>query len=253
MNQLIHCINCDEIFFRTPFDKWPEYEFGSPHSPESFQSIERDDFQDFLKNHRGHRLEDLQIIDDSFVSEKAYSEPIKVSYFKATNGRERFVIKKYREKIDEPLRYQLFAGDYYLKCISIKIQEKEITKQLESEFKKPPLSQKKLNAFLKLFRQVIEIIDINNLERVAEESSNPLEVYYKLDDISLAYLLRNCRNIFKGEEYINIEDFIHRHKDDGVLLLKATYHIQLSEKAKAEKKTISTQIPLEEKKILERK
>jgi hypothetical protein len=252
MNQLIHCINCDEIFLKTPFDKWPEYESYSNRSPESFRSIERDDFQDFMKNHRGHRLEDLQIIDDSFVSEKAYSEPIKVSYFKATNGKEKFLIKKYREKIDEPLRYQLIAGDYSLKCISIEIQHKEITKQLEAEFKTAPLSQNKLSAFLTLFRQIFEIIDIKNLERVAEESSNPLEVYYKLDDVSLAYLLRNCHNIFKGKD-INIEEFIHRHKDDGVLLLKATYSIQISEKAKPEKKAISTQIPLEKKKILEKK
>jgi hypothetical protein len=198
-------------------------------------------------------LEDLQIIDDSFVSEKAYLEPIKVSYFRATNGKERFVIKKYREKIDEPLRYQLIAGDYHLKCIGVKIQEKEIARQLEAEFKTAPLSQKKLNAFFKLFRRVVEIIDINNLERVDEESSNPLEIYYKLDDVSLAYLLRNCHSIFKGEEYINIEEFIHRHKDDGVLLMKAIYSIYLSEKAKTEKKTISTQIPLEKRKILEKK
>jgi hypothetical protein len=251
MNQLVRCINCDEIFLKTPFDLWPEYDSISNRSPESFRSIEKDDFQEFLRNHRGHRLEDMQIIKDSFVSEKAYSEPIKISYFKATNGKESFVIKKFREKIDQPLTYQLIAGDYFLKCVGIEIQNKEITKQLEAEFRAAPLPQNKMVAFLTLYRQVVKILDIKNLERVLDESPNPLEVYYKLNDVGLAYLLRNCRNIFKGQRYLDIEEFIHRHKDDGVLLLKATYQIQVSEKVPSEKKAIPAQIPLEKKKMIE--
>jgi len=250
MNQLVRCINCDEFFLKTPFDLWPEYDSFSNRSPESFRSIEKDDFQEFLKNHRGHQLEDLQIIEDSFVSEKAYSEPVKISYFKATNGKKNFVIKKFREKIDQPLKYQLMGGDYFLKCVDVEIQYKEITRQLEAEFKAAPLPQNKIDAFLKLYKQVVEMIDINNLERIPDESSNPLEIYYKLNDVGLAYLLRNCHNILKDQRYLDIEEFIHRHKDDGVLLLKATYEIQISEKAPL-KKPIPAQIPLEKKKMME--
>ena len=252
MNQLVRCINCDEIFLKTPFDLWPEYDSCSNRSPEFFQSIEKDDFQEFLRNHRGHRLEDLQIIEDSFVSEKAYSEPIKISYFRATNGKKSFVIKKFREKIDQPLTYQLIGGDYFLKCVGIEIQYKEIARQLEAEFKAAPLPQNKMAAFLSLYQQVAKILDIENLERVPDESPNPLEVYYKLNDVGLAYLLRNCHNIFKGQRYSDIEEFIHRHKDEGVLLLKATFQIQVSEKVLSEKKAISAQIP-SEKKMMKKK
>jgi hypothetical protein len=74
-----------------------------------------------------------------------------------------------------------------------------------------------------------------------------------MDDIHLMYLLRNCRNIFKGQEYSAMEEFIHRHKDDGVLLLKATYKIQLSERVKPDKKFIPTSLPLKEARIMEKK
>ena len=151
MNQLIRCKNCDEIFMKTPFDQCPEYEWDPSRSPENFRSIEKDDFQDFLIHHHGHQLENLKIIEDSFVSEKAYFEPIKTSFFKATNGKEKFVIKKFREKIDEPLKYQLISGDYSLKCTAIEIQSEEISKQLKRELK-PPLSQTQMDAFLKLYR-----------------------------------------------------------------------------------------------------
>jgi len=252
MNQVIRCKNCDEIFMKTPFDQYPEYEWGSDRSLENFRCIERDDFQEFLIHHHGHRLENLKIIEDSFTSDKVYSEPIKTSFYKATNGKEKFVIKKFREKIDEPLKYQLIPGDYSLKCTAIEIQSEEISKQLKRELK-PPLPQNKIDAFLKLYHAIAEDIDIKDLERIPEESHHPLKVYYKIDDIRLMYLLRNCRNIFKGQEYSAMEEFIHRHKDDGVLLLKATYKIQLTEIAKLSKKVISSPLPLEKEKIIEKK
>ena len=249
MNELIRCISCDEIFLRTPFDQWPEYESYPNGSLQSFRTIERDDFQNFLESHHGHRLEDLKILEDSSVNEKNYAEPVKISYFKATNGKESFVVKKFREKIDEPLKYQIIHGDYSLRCTNIEIQSKEIVKQWKAEFKTSPLPQYQMEAFLQLFQYIAKTIDIQKLERIPEESPNSLEIYYKIDDISLVYLLRNCRNIFKGQEYLNIEDFIHRHKDDGVLLLKATYEIQISEMAQSRKRVIAAQIRSEKGKI----
>ena len=229
VNQLIHCINCHEIYLRTRFDQTPEYEWEPLNSLRESQGIEKDDFQDFLRNHRGHQLENLKIIEDSFVSEKPYSEPVKVSYFKATNGRENFVVKRFREKIDQPLKYQLIRGDYSLKCIDLQIQSETIRKQLEREMK-PFLTKTQIDTFLEFYHHVGQKLDVNSLERVPEESPTPLEIYYKMDDFSLMYLLRNCRNFFKGKAYAEIEGFIHRHKDDGVLLLKATYRIEILER-----------------------
>jgi len=229
MNQLIHCVNCHEIYLRTPFDQTPEYGW-EPFTPlRETQGIEKDDFQDFLRNHRGHQLEDLKIIEDSFVSEKPYSEPVKISYFKATNGKEHFVVKKFRERIDQPLKYQLIRGDYSLKCIDLQMQSEAIRKQLKREMN-PPLPQTQIDTFLQLIEHVGKRLDVNTLERVPEESPYPLEIYHKMDDFSLMYLLRNCRNFFKGKVYAEIEAFVHRHKDDGVLLLKAIYRIEILEK-----------------------
>jgi hypothetical protein len=252
MNQLIRCKNCDEIIMKTPFDQYPEYEWDTRCSPENFRSIEKDDFQDFLIHHHGHQLENLKIIEDSFVSERAYFEPIKTSFFKATNGKQKFVIKKFRGKIDDPLKYQLISGDYSLKCTAIEIQSEEISKQLKRELK-PPISQTQIAAFLKLYRAIVENINIHDLERISEESPYPLEIYYKIDDLHLMYLLRNCRNLFKGQEYSAMEEFIHRPKDDGVLLLKATFKIQLTEIPKPEEKAVPAFSFIKKEKIIEKK
>ena len=253
MNQLIRCVKCDEVFMQTPFDQWPEYEPSQDPSVESFRTLLKDDFQDFLRNHRGHRLEDLKIIEDSFVSEKSYSEPVKTSYFKATNGRERFVIRKSREKISEPTKYDLIPGDLSLRCIGIQIQSREIAKQLERELDLP---QEKVTAFIKLYQRISEGMEIGTLERVPEESAHPLEVYYQMDDISLAFLLRNCHNIFKGPQYGEIEQFIDRHKEDGVLLLRATFEIQMevqiAERGKSRGKAAPHSLLMETRKSLKK-
>jgi hypothetical protein len=252
MNQLIHCINCDAIYFKTPFDQRPEYEPHPSNSEDLPQVNAGDDFQNFLKDHRGHQLEDLKVVEDSFISEKPYIEPVKVSYFKATNGRESFVIKKFRESIDEPLKYQLIIGDYSLRCVGIDIQSKEIAKQLEKDFETNPLPAAKITAFLKLYQHIAQTVDVSNLERIPEESPNPLEIYYRMDDLSLIYLLRNCRSIFKEQEYSDIEKFIRLQKEDGVLLLKATHKIEIIEKAKARKRAVAAPILLQKKRATEK-
>ena len=240
MNRFVHCTHCDEGFMETPFDQCPEYEFDPAHPSELFRSKERNDFQEFLKNHRGHRLEYLKIVEGSFVSEKAYIEPVKISYFRATNKKqEKFVVKRSREKIGEPVKYQVIPGDYFLEYLGVEIQSEEIARQLDAEFQRDPLAQPQISAFLKLYGRIVRSIDIKSLERIPQESSHPLEIYYSMDDKSVVYLLRHCRAIFEERKYSDIVDFVYRHKDAGVLLLKAKYKIKIKERAKTKKEVAS--------------
>jgi hypothetical protein len=126
-----------------------------------------------------------------------------------------------------------------LKCIDLQIQSEAIQKQLEREME-PSLTQTQIDGFLQLVQHVGKKLDVKNLERVPEESSYPLEIYYKMDDFSLMYLLRNCRNFFKGKAYAGIEEFVHRHKDDGVLLLKAIYRIEISERREPKRTEVAS-------------
>jgi len=253
MKQFLRCIDCGEGFMKTPFDQCPEYEYDPNHPSEPAQVIEKDDFKEFLTTHHGHRLENLEVTENSFASDKNYQEPVKTSYFRATNDKkEKFLIKRFREKIEEKVRYQVIPGDYFLECTGVEVQSEEITKQLKMEFRAHPFSEIKILEFLKLYESIVRGVDTKDLERISEDSSHPLEEFLKMDDVSLFYLLRNCRNIFKGVEYSVIEDFIYRHKDDGVLLLKAKYRIQIIEKLNTKGKAASTVVPVEVRKVIKK-
>jgi hypothetical protein len=249
MNPFIHCVTCNIIFHKTPYDQVPEYEWGAKESPDLARTIEKDDYQDFLQDHRGHRLEELQIVEGSFMGTGDYREPVRTSYWKATNGRERFVIKGSRQSIRDPLRYQLIRGDYQVKCISLEIQSREITRQLEIEFGANPLSQEKITALLHLLQEIIQGLDAGHLERVPEESLNPLEIYYRMSDVHTAFLLRRCRKIFNREEFEVIQEFVHHHREDGVLLLRGKHQIQMMEVARAEDEVIEATVSAEKERL----
>ena len=146
----------------------------------------------------------------------------------------------------------MIRGDYHLKCVAVEIQSEEIEKQLRREIT-PSLSQDKINAFLELMSALIGDGEIQNLERIPEESHCPLEVYYKIDDVRVMVLLRNCRRIFKGQEYSAVEEFVHRHKDDGVLLLRATYKIQITQRAYTKKRAVPPPMSFKNEGILGQK
>jgi hypothetical protein len=252
MDPFIHCITCDAVFHKTPYDQMPEHEWGGKDSPDRVRTVERDDYKDFLQDHQGHRLEELQVLEGSFMGTGDYREPVKTSYWKATNGKERFVIKGSRKDIHEPLRYQLIRGDYQVKCISLEIQSREITRQLEIEFRANPLSQKKITAFLHLVQEITQGLEAAHLERVPEESLNPLEIYYQMDDVHTAFLLRRCRKIFDREEFEGVQEFVHHHREDGVLLLRGKHQIQMVEVARAEEEVKESTVSADKKRLVKK-
>ena len=103
---------------------------------------------------------------------------------------------------------------------------------MENELADMGLTKDQLDGFVKLCQGLAGGVDVKTLERMPEDSSHPLEIYYRMDDVSYAYLLRNCRRIFQGIPFQAVQEFADRHRDDGVLLLKATHQIELIETVK---------------------
>ena len=222
----IRCIECNKVAHVTDYDCTPQYQCDEKLE----EVIEKpmDDMRNFMVQHGHHKIEELSRINDSFMSESAYVEPLKVSYFEATNGKERFVIKKWRDNINDPLRYELIRG--YIKTTThLELQLDEIRKQLHDDVKHPSITEAKIERFLQIIENVASQFSPGEAMEITAESDTPLVSYCKMDAEYTRKILKLSEKIFRAEELKEIERFVHRNNNDNgpmTLLLKRAFTIE---------------------------
>ena len=175
---LIRCIECSELGLLSPVDQSPEYD----NDQGEWSVTERDDKAAFLERHQGHRLEELQIIEDSAISHEDYGEPVGASYFEATNGQERFVVKRFRKSVSDPQGYELIPGKLHRTLVELHVDERAILKELEEAFSPRRLSLDKIRVYVKQLEETVSALDPGELEAVPFEGHNPSVRYFYLDE-----------------------------------------------------------------------
>jgi hypothetical protein len=141
--------------------------------------MECDDQEAFMKEHRGHHLEELQSVPGSFVSYQGYIEPVKTGYFEATNGKKRFVVRKFRKSVFDPMTYELIPGSLVLVPQRLQIDRVAIQKELERMLS--PFSTKKIRLFVGELEKIVSGLRPRNCKRLPFESHNPSVWYYNLE------------------------------------------------------------------------
>jgi hypothetical protein len=230
MNKLIRCIDCNAIHVITPFDQAPEYVLtdlaeGSPtENASEYNAIEKCDFAEFAHKHPGHRIENLSIIENSSYSEGPYFDPHRVLYFETTNGKDTFLIKRWRRSVAEPVRYEVVPAKLEVK-MTVEIQHRDLEKQMCYEMREPLVTQEKVRLFIEIVQEEARQIDP---EKSAEEIAEVHEAnisYLPLGDEHIERILSKSRAIFTNEELVHIERFIRNNAEyDGVMsfLIKKT-------------------------------
>jgi hypothetical protein len=190
----------------------------SPHyvwNGGEIKEIAMDDRKAFLQKHNGHKTEQLTPLTPP-ISDKPYTEPLKTSYFEATNGTERFLIKRWRTKIDDPFAYEIIEGSIKLMSGTLRIQASAIKKQLQVE-NVSLISDEKVNSFLQAVRTEVELLNPEALE-ITAEGETPLTSYHQLGSTCIDRILTRCQDSFTEPELNKLRDFISEHNEyDGVM------------------------------------
>jgi hypothetical protein len=195
----------------TAGDFSPRYEWHEGEIKEQ----EANDRQAFLQRHKGHKTERLIPLTPP-ISDKPYSEPLKISYFEATNGKRRFLIKRWRSEIDDPVIYEIIDGSIALTNGKVRAQTEAIKKQLKAD-KNLFISGKKKDCFINAILAEVEKLDLDTLE-VSAEGETPLISYYPLGSDSVTRILTRCEDTFDQHELNRLRDFIIEHNEyDGVM------------------------------------
>jgi len=128
IGKLVRCVTCNEVVNIIEWDSYPEYVWNDG----DMEEIHVDDTDVFFQRHKGDQLEVLTPV-SGIISNKPYVEPVKDCYFEATNGTERFLIKKWRSSIDQPFTYEIISGRLEISTEKMLVQVEAIRKQIRME------------------------------------------------------------------------------------------------------------------------
>jgi hypothetical protein len=227
IGKLIRCTECNAIINMTEGDFYPSYTWNNEGE---LKEIAMDDRKAFRQKHKGHKTEKLTPLTPP-ISDKPYTEPLKTCYFEATSGNERFLIKRWRSKIDEPFAYEIIEGSIEIKNGRVRAQTAAIKQQMKME-NNSFISETKLNCFIQAVRKEVEQLDPEDLE-VSAEGETPLVCYYHLENECVNRILTRCRDKFTQREINKLRDFINRHNEyDDVMTVESKKEFTIKKNAK---------------------
>ncbi len=215
METLIRCIDCNKVIHMADWDSRTRHDWQQAEIKEQ----DRNNRKAFEQRHTNHRIEELTPVTPP-ISDKPYAEPLKVSYFEASNGRQRFLIKRWRNAIDDPCEYEVIDGRLEITHGKVRVQTEAIKKQFRAEHD-GAIPEKKLNYFIKAIEEEVKGLDPDRLE-VSAEGETPLIAFYQLDTQSVKRIFTRCWDTFDWHELKLLRDFVIEHNEyDDVMTVIA--------------------------------
>jgi len=217
--KFIRCRKCDVVHHVTAFDKAPTYLLSAWGLSETAAN----DWEEFMTRHAGHRLEPLEATGKSFFPDGMNSDPMATGYIEATDGNDTVILRWVRTSIQESLRYELVPGRLVLGESTLDIQENSLRKEMKLHFlwaPAQPLSDEKIDLFVKLYRQVVSEIDPGTVCSRQFSVADDTIAYGPLNTPARSALLEKCHGRFTTEELAALHRFIDSHGDaDDVLAI----------------------------------
>jgi hypothetical protein len=222
IEKLMRCTKCDEVIPHPASLGDMEESSLIPGVEWSDADLERQ--REFFRCHGAHPVEELRVHADTYISDKPSYEAVKVSYFEASNGQQSFLIRRTKPALDQPAIYQLIPGKLLVSNVSLNIQEEALHKQMAARNGFSPLTEEKIQKFIRAFREEVETIGPEMLAEeveVAEEGETPLLSYGIFKEARWESILRRCAKDLEKADLNKVKNFIdeNRQPDDVLSLL----------------------------------
>jgi len=206
----IRCIDCNVAAHITEYDCFPSYYYDQDCAAVIEKPV--DDEAHFMGGHKSHAMEELFVVKDSFISEGRYGEPLKISYFEATNGTERFVVKGWREDINHAMAYEVIPG-YIEMSFKREVQAHELRRQLSEEIKDPPLTGTAIEGFIQIVEKVVAQFPVSDRIEITAETDTPLVSHCKLGVNALRKIMAASKEIFDVAEWEKVKQFVYQNNE----------------------------------------
>jgi hypothetical protein len=177
--------------------------------------------REFTFSHGNHPQEELWIDPETIFSEKPGYEPVKTSYFEATNGHQKFLIRRRKPGLERPAQYEILPGRMKISNLEIKIQEADLRKQISADRTSSAPAAEEASEFITAFREEVAGIPLHLLFEAVEtttEGDSPRFFYAALKEERWEKILERCARIFQGPELKWFREFIGNHRQPGEVL-----------------------------------
>ena len=219
VEKLLRCTQCNKVI--PQFGPFGDFGESSLLPGVEWSTEDLEEQTEFFQRHQGHLLEELTIDPETYISDKPSYEPMKVSYVEASNGKERFLIKRTRKSFDQPACYDLIPGKIRFSDVSLEIQEEALWRQVSWLNGSFPLSGDKLKKFIEAFRDEVKNISPERLDEEIESTlpgETSLLAYGSFSEARWENVLHRCEKEFQQSELKLIEKFIRDNRQPGEVL-----------------------------------
>lgn len=107
IKKLIRCTQCNKVI--PQYNGYGDFGESSTLPGVEWSSEDLDEQKDFFRDHGDHLLEVILIDPDTLFSDRPSFEPTRVTYLEASNGKDRFLIKRVKKGLSYPAVYELIS------------------------------------------------------------------------------------------------------------------------------------------------
>jgi len=220
---ILYCLTCNELFCPTRYDISPSYRFDK-----DFIEEERDDLKDFSLSHKGHKIQELIIEDNGFFSTFAYLEPIREDYIRAKSDSDTLTVKRWRDDINKPLKYEIVKAELVLDEPVFSIQTSNIRDQMIYDSRKYGFNNEIIETIISLYDNFVSHICIDDIQECGFSMLYPMVSYAVLTDNSKKRFLDYCQFILGLNKIKMLGKFIADNSEyDGVMNIQITHPFHL--------------------------
>jgi hypothetical protein len=209
--KFIRCCVCDAIHYVSRFDRSPAFVFLG----DEVEAQAMDDWRLFMTQHAGHRLEPLEASGDKLFPGGSPLDPMSVCYIEVTNGQDRYVVRRARKSIQEPMSYELIRGRLTETDLTVEIQENEIKKEMKNHISWAPATcpdDDKINFFIGLIKDAVKILDPQRIQISETAYTDDSISYGTVDSAILDGVTERCAVYFLPDEVASLRRFVETHR-----------------------------------------
>jgi hypothetical protein len=217
----IRCRNCEAIHHVTSFDRSPILTLAAGE----LQETSADDWQAFMTQHAGHRLEPLSANGNAYFPDGSAVDPMSVAYIEASNGNETLLLRRSRRSIEDAVQYEILKDQRVETGLSLEVQDSEIRKEMKLHFSwspTAPLEDEKIDLFLALVRELVSELDPHSLSTTEYSNTSDNISYAPLESSLVDTLIEKCSGHFLPIELASLRRFVDSHREgcDVMALVK---------------------------------